>query len=168
MRRISLGVAVALITFAVGGSMAGVWKYVTRKPIDLNCDWSHTASPHARNENSIAMEEISKLYDGYAVAQTNHDAGFFEKVEADTFVLTYVSGDTLTRDQAIAAMNKWDKDIQYSSKILDIQLYGGTAFVKMEMEATYPDTGFSHDWRWVDVLKKRNGDWQILSSTQIN
>lgn len=170
MRRISIGVAVALITFVLGSSTSAFWNIITGGPHSsvISYSYQHSAPRSSDIPDSIGEAEIHELYRQYAIAQTNHDAAFFERVEADTFILTSRYDGTRTRAQAIEAMHTWSKDVQYSNRVLDIQLFGDTAFVKMEMETTYPTTEYGSNWRWVDVLKKQNGSWQILSSTEID
>jgi ketosteroid isomerase-like protein len=170
MCRITLRAAVALMTFLVGISVAGAWKSLGLKPAPettpLRVELKPVAVPGT--SHSAVEEEIHELYRQYAVAQTRHDASFFERTEAESFVLTYTSGDTLTRAEAIAYMKTWDKNIKYSNDVLQIELYGDVAIVEGQMTATYPDSDYSSRWRSLDVLMRRDGYWQILSTTQIN
>jgi ketosteroid isomerase-like protein len=163
MRRITLHAAIALITFLVGISIAGAWRPFDPKPTSRTIPLRAELKPVSADE-----EEIHELYRQYAVAQTKHDVSFFERAEADSFVLTYTNGESLTRAQAIAYMKTWDKSIKYSNAVLDIQLYGDVAIVKGEMTATYPGSVDGSQWRYLDMLMRRDGDWQILSTTQIN
>jgi ketosteroid isomerase-like protein len=170
MRHITLRAAVAFISFFVGIWISGAGESpgpkVTPPPLprrDESRPVITTETPNTEDE-----QEIHELYRQYALAQTRHDARFFERVEADSFILTDSSGSSITRGQAIAAMRTWDKDIKYSTDVLDIRFYGDLAVVNGQMAATYPGSGSSHQWQWLDVIVKRDGRWQILSTTQLN
>jgi ketosteroid isomerase-like protein len=172
MRHTALRVAIALTTFAAGSSAAGVWHLISPSPA------AGTARRDARPEWSLAIasshgdeREILELYRQYEIAQTAHDAAFFERTEADSFILTYQSGGTLNRTQAIEALGRWPKDIKYTNDELNIQLHGDVAVVTGRMTARHGDGetgGATSQWQWVDLLKKRAGRWQILSTTQID
>jgi len=165
MRRTYLGVAVALITFMVGGSAAGVWKYLTRKPISLNCDYKIPTAI----VNSAAEAEIRELFKQYAVAQTNLDAAFFERVEADSYTVTARWGQTFTKAEIIADMKTWDRNTKYAYESLDVKLYGDGAVVHGVLTATETYEGHSSrtTWQSIYLLTKRTGQWQILSTTQV-
>ena len=170
MRRTTLHIAVALITFSVGISIAGVLNPSSPKPLPnpvlLRAEIG--PAPTSRSPEIADEQEIREFYHLYALAQTQHDTAFFKWAEADSFILTYSSGETLTRDQAIAAMKTWDKDVKYSNDILNVEFYKDVAVIKGRMTASYPQTGYSYQWTWLDVIMKRDGRWQILSTTQIN
>ncbi|HLL14171.1 MAG TPA: nuclear transport factor 2 family protein [Pyrinomonadaceae bacterium] len=167
MRRTALGVAVALITFMVGGSAAGVWKYFTRKPIQLNCDQSHRF--RTVEANPAAEAEIRELFKQFAEAQTNLDASFFERVEADSYTVTARWGQTFTKAEIIADMKTWDRNTKYAYESLDVQVYGDVAVVKGVLTATENYRGHSSGttWQSIYLLTKRTGEWQILSAIQV-
>jgi ketosteroid isomerase-like protein len=170
MHRIFFHTVAALITFLVGISIAGAWKPPSRKPVPRPVPPRvELEEVYASNApDPVTKQEICELYRQYALAQTRHDVSFFENVEADSFVLTYISGSTLTRDEAIASMKTWDKNIKYSNEVLNIRVYGDVVIIKGQMMATYTDSGYGHQWQWLDVIMKRDGHWQILSTTQLN
>ncbi|HEY9405017.1 MAG TPA: nuclear transport factor 2 family protein [Pyrinomonadaceae bacterium] len=162
MRRITLGLAIALITFMAGSSTAGIWNYLTRQPIELNRD-------HPYSFNSIAEKEIRELFKQFAIAQTNLDAAFFERVEADSYIVTTRWGQTFTKAAIIADMKTWDRSTRYAYESLDVQVYGDVAVVKGVLTATETNQGHpsSTTWQSIYLLTKRTGQWQILSATQI-
>lgn len=171
MRRCSFEVAVVLFTFVVGISAAGVGKYFIRNPAAHNCKQSPLRLPATGDVNPTAEAEIRELYRQYDIAQTRHDAEFFKRTETDTFVLTYRSGHSVTRAEAIEALNKDQSGTEYSTDDLNIQLHGDVAIVTGRMTAKHgndQEGGFSSQWRWVDLLKNNSGRWQIMSTTQID
>lgn len=172
MRRITVGIAVALITFVLGISGAGAWNFIALetppKSISYPTIVGDTFTPS--QANSVAEQEIRELYRQYDIAQNQHDVEFFERIETDSFVLTYRSGDTLTRAKAIEALKRGGKGITYSNDDLNIQLHGDVAIVTGQITARHSSNegGYSSHWRWVDLLKNNNGRWQIMSTTQID
>lgn len=172
MLRLILRAAVALITCLIGISAATLWNAVSTrhapeaapapKQVVLLAPGDDTADMGAR-------QEIQELYRQYAVAQTQHDAAFFRNVEADNFTLND-GGMTLTREQDIAHMMTWPKDITYTNDDVRVQSYGNAAVVTGRMTTTHAgeEGGYSYHWRWLDMLVKRGGRWQILSTTHIN
>jgi len=65
-------------------------------------------------------------------------------------------------------MNNLDNDTRYMSDDLDVQLYGDAAVVTGRMTATHQRQGYEYSWRWIHMFARRNGQWQILSTTQVS
>lgn len=163
MRRLALHTAAALVTYAAGLSAANLWD----APLTALSRLGATTN----TAEWLAEQEIREIIRRYDTAQTRHDVGFFEKTEAESFLLTYSDGETLTRGQAIADMLACEKDIEYTSDDLRVQLYGdAAAIVTGRMTATRVgrESEYRPQWRWIDLFVKRDGRWQIISTTQID
>ena len=173
MRLSTLRVAVALFTLTAGISAARVWDSLaggrpapqTTAVVAQPEQMSASAGISGRQRDEQEILEIIRQYD---LAQTRHDAAFFERVEADNFTLYDEDGRVHNRSEAIALMKTWDKSIKYTSDDLDVRFYGDAAIVTGRMTATYTRAGGQYSWRWIDLFVKRNGDWKILSTTQVN
>jgi uncharacterized protein (TIGR02246 family) len=170
MRRLVLHVAIALITCLLGVSAASLWNIASsgRSP-EVAIVVRQKSSPTPAFTNEIDEQEIREILGQYDVAQTQHDAAFFGRIEADDFILTLSSGETLTRAEAIADMMATSMDATYTSDEVRVQFYGNTAIVTGRMTATYAGSksAYSPQWRWIDLFVKRDGRWQIISTTQV-
>jgi ketosteroid isomerase-like protein len=109
---------------------------------------------------------LFEIYRDYAAAQTNHDQGFFERVEANDFRLFNADGKTLSRSEDIQWLNDSPTGIVYTRDDLNVEVHGNAAIVTGRMTATY-NGGYSVSWRWIDVCLKRGGRWQIQSTTEV-
>jgi hypothetical protein len=172
MSRLILHAAAALVTCSAGLSAAHLW-HSPRPPRAPKAPPAALSEPvaAARAAERLAEQEIREIIRQYDIAQTRHDVGFFEKTEADSFLLTYADGATQTRSQAIASMLSWDKDIEYTSDDLRVQLYGdAVAVVTGRMTATRAgrESEYGQQWRWIDLFVRRDGRWQIISTAQID
>ncbi|HZH31972.1 MAG TPA: nuclear transport factor 2 family protein [Pyrinomonadaceae bacterium] len=105
------------------------------------------------------------MFKQFAIAQTNRDAAFFERVEADSYTVVTRWGQTFTKAAIIADMKTWDSNTRYAYESLDVQLYGDVAVVKGALTAM--DTSSSTTWNSIYLLTKVAGQWRILSTTQI-
>lgn len=160
MRRITVQIATALITFIVGISAAGTWSLFSNNP-----------TPEiAGANNHRAEQEILAIMRQYDVAQTRLDASFFEQIEADNFTVTLRSGRTLTKAQVIAFMKTWDGKTKFAHEDLHVQFYGDAAIVTGWMTATDMVEGNQYFRRWKSIYLfiKLDGRWQILSTTQVS
>ena len=170
MLRLTLRVCVALLSFLIGLSAARLLNVASiESPLQPAPFVRQEFIPAPVPTNEAARREILDIIRRYDVAQTQHDAAFFRSVEAESFTL--ITDDrTLTREQDIADMLKWPKDIEYKSDDLSVQFYGDNAAV-----VTGRMTATSHEregedgtgWRWVDLFVKRNGRWQIVNTVEV-
>ena len=168
MRRISLYFATALITLIVGVSVTRVWNSLS---IGGNSYASASGSQLelslVRDTSASAVEqEIREISHQYDIAQTNHDAAFFERIEADNFTLTYMDGSSITKAEDIALLKTLDPNVSYESDDLHVEVYGNVAILTGRMTEKGP-TGSRYSWRWLDLFLKRHGSWQIMSTAQV-
>ena len=170
MPRLALNVAVALITCLLGVSATSLWKAaagVGRNPEVAIVTKQQAGPTHA---NDFAEQEIREILRQYDIAQTRHDASFFEWVETEDFVLRLSGGHTMTRAEDIAAMMASNMDTTYTTDDVQVQFYGNAAIVTGRMTATPAgkENTYSQQWRWIDLFVKRDGRWQIISTTQVD
>jgi len=166
MRRITLYFATALFTFIVGTSFGRTWNSLFGKPLfDESTSGSEGESGHL--PSSAVEQELLEIERQYDIAQTNQDAAFFEKLETNNFILTFADGSTLTKTQDIALMKSWDPRIKFVSDDLRVRTFGNAAILSGRTTEISP-TGDRNSWRWLDLFVKRDGRWQILSTTDVD
>jgi uncharacterized protein DUF4440 len=161
MRRMLLRVAIACLTFLAGVCLTTIWHSVSGC---TSPTWEIPV-PKFERSDAEAEAELRQIFEEYGPAQTRHDVAFFERVEADEFMLFGEEGKPLTRSQDIQWMQSLPKDITYRIEIDRITIYGEAAIANTRMIAIYPDNT-SETWPSIDVCVRRDGRWQILSSTE--
>jgi hypothetical protein len=166
MLRHALHFAFALVTCFAGVSLAGIWQAAPAPhaaPASDSMTYCSFGPTPPRERDEAEIREIVRQYD---LAQTWRDASFFQRVEADTFVLTLSDGRTKTKAQAIADMLTWPEGDRYTTEVSDIRFHGDVAVVTGMMTVTRDGGESFYGGRWVDVFVRRDAGWQILSTTQ--
>lgn len=64
-------------------------------------------------------------------------------------------------------MKSCDPRTKYVSDDLHVQLFGNAAILSGRLTEISP-AGSRDSWRWLDLFVKRNGRWQILSTTNVD
>lgn len=163
MRKLVLHLAIACCTFGVSVLMTNLWTSLKGKDLAVP-----TQRRPAANSMAAATDPgLAEIYRDYASAQTNHDRAFFERVESDDFVLFMSGSKPLSRTEDIQLLNSFDNNVIYETDDVRMDIFGNTAVVTGRMIANYRD-GTSYSWRWIDVCVKRDGRWQIQSTTDVD
>ncbi len=165
MSKLVLRLAIACSTFAASACLTNIWNSLGRADTPVRT----LPGPVSESDptSSIAEPGLLEIYRDYASAQTNHDVAFFERVEADDFMLFSSYGKALSRTEDIQLLKSLPTDIVYKHDDLNVQIHGNAAIVTGRITAT-PRGGFGYSWRWVDICLKRGDRWQIQSTTQID
>lgn len=163
MRKLVLHLAIACCTFGVSVLLTNIWTSLKGKDLAVPT----LQRPAADSMAAATDPGLAEIYRDYASAQTNHDRAFFERVEADDFVLFLSGSKPLSRTEDIQLMNSSAKNIIYQSDDVKMDIYGNTAVVTGRMIARDGD-GTSDSWRWIDICVKRDGRWQIQSTTDLD
>jgi len=165
MRKLFLHLLIACSTFAASISLTNIWHWLGRA--DMPAQTFEGAVSETDPKISTAEPGLLEIYRDYAAAQTNHDLAFFERVEADDFILFVRQGKSLSRTEDIQWLNGLPTNIVYTQDDLKVEIHGNSAIVTGRITATYSG-GYNDSWRWIDVCLKRGGRWLIQSTTQID
>ena len=166
MRRLFLNATVSVVTFVSSillsnftrpGTELAVPDFIEPGPV----------STVLSTAPSVDEMELREIYRQYGPAQNRHDTKFFERIEAEEFMLFSDGEKPLTRSEDIKAMNEAPLGDKYSLQLVDISFHGDGAVVRSEMTVVEHD-GDVISWPTIDVWVKRNGHWQILSTTQLD
>lgn len=181
MRRVVFHVAIACCTFAFSVLLSSIWNWgvgtdtpgprlYVRDAVSVSTtDAVVSLEPGvwtAQPRLAAAEPELLDIYRGYAEAQTNHDIEFFKNVEAEDYVL-FSDGKTMSRSETIEWLKNSPSFVFYTLDDVNIKIYGDAAVVTGRVTATYHN-GAMNSWRWIDVCVKRDGRWQIQSTTQLD
>ncbi|PWT95214.1 MAG: hypothetical protein C5B55_01585 [Blastocatellia bacterium] len=172
MRRLILRITVAALTFAFGvlitTTVNSLFNSEVTMPPQQFTVLESLQGPVGHDRDDYGdYAALWRLYDGYEDAQMRHDHAFFKRVEAENYVMFDSEGTRYTRDEDLRLLDSDPKTIKYKHSDLGFNIYGDAAVVTGRMTATDPD-GSVESWKWVDVCLKRDGRWQIISTTQFD
>ena len=160
MNKWFLRLFVALMTFILSVVLTGAFRFLFGgSPMDVVA----VEAPRPFTDFSADQAQIMAIYNEYGAAQTRHDRAFFERVEAENFVL-FVGGARLTRDEDIQWMEGQPLDTVYDVRVHRVRVFGNSAVSRGLMLVTYGD-GSTTEWPFIDVWVKRNGVWKIQTTT---
>jgi hypothetical protein len=156
-----LHLVIACCTFGLSILLSSAWNLGT----ELVYPGEEIVLPSSQTNTTFELE-LAEIYANYASAQTTHDIAFFERVEAENFVLFTGLG-AFSRLEAIAWLKSQSSQIEYKLEDVKMHSYGDAAIVTGKIKAVMP-SGNIVSWGWIDVCVKRDGRWLIQSTTQTN
>jgi hypothetical protein len=161
MNKWILRLFVALLTFLLSVALTGAFRFLFGGGVtDVVLE-----SPPPYFEFSEDQAQIAAIYSEYGAAQSRHDRAFFERIEADNFVL--FSGDRrLSREEDIQWMESQPKDLTYEVRVHRIRVLGNSAVARGFISVTYPNN-ITNEWPFIDVWVRHVGVWQIQSTTSV-
>jgi hypothetical protein len=163
MNKWILRLFVALMTFLLSVALTGAFRFLFGGGSAMGLRPVEASRPFF--DFSDDQAQIAAIYNEYGEAQTRHDRAFFERVEADNFML-FVGRERLTREQDIQWMESQPADTTYELRVHHIRVFGdsGTARGRILMKFA---NGEITEWPFIDVWVKRDGAWQIQSTTSV-
>lgn len=161
MNKWMLRVLVALLTFILSIALTGAFRFffgggVTDITITM---------PRPFVDFSEDQAQIAAIYNEYGDAQTRRDRAFFQRVESENFVL-FTGSRRLNREEDIQWMESQPSENTYECRVRRIRVLGSSAVARGRMLVT-DATGETTEWPFIDVWVKRNGAWQIQSTTSV-
>jgi hypothetical protein len=150
---------VALLTFILSVALTGALQFVFGGGVtDVVLE-----APRPYIDFSDDQAQIAAIYNQYGEAQTRHDRAFFERIEAENFML-FSGRERLTREQDIQWMVSQPADMSYDVRVHHIRVFGNSAVARGHMLVTFGN-GETTEWPFIDVWVRRYGTWQIQSTT---
>jgi uncharacterized protein DUF4440 len=161
MKKWFLRLFVALLAFTFSVVLTGVLRFFFGGSPAIAMSVPTDTRPFMDFESDHAR--IAAIYNEYGAAQTRHDRDFFERVEAENFML-FVGTERLNREQDIQWMEGQPSDLTYDVRVSHIKVFGNSAVSRGYMLVTYGN-GETAEWPFIDVWVNHNGTWQIQSTT---
>ena len=161
MNKWILRLFVALMTFILSVALTGAFRFVFGGGVAE----AVLEAPRPYLEFSEDQAQLAAIYSDYGAAQTRHDRAFFERVEAENFVL-FSGNRRLTREEDIQWMESQPADLTYEVRVHRIRVLGNSAVARGFISVTYPNNE-THEWPFIDVWVRQNGVWQIQSTTSV-
>jgi hypothetical protein len=160
MKKWFIRLFVASMTFILSVVLTGAFRFLFGgSPIDVVAVQAPRPFTDFRDDEA----QIMAVYNEYGAAQTRHDRAFFERVEAENFVL-FVGRERLTREEDIQWMERQPLDTVYDVRVHRVRVFGNSAVSRGLMLVTYGD-GSTNEWPFIDIWVKRNGVWKIQTTT---
>lgn len=118
--------------------------------------------------NADTEKALMKLEQDTSAALTKGDAATCEPLFADSFFMVAPDGATSTKAQFIADLKSGDLKLQ-QNQLSEMKVQAADADMavvtyRSSDKGTYKGKDISGEYRWVDVLAKRNGKWQFVVS----
>jgi ketosteroid isomerase-like protein len=119
---------------------------------------------------SSTEQEVKKLVEDWARAESRGDAGFLDRTLADGFVGIGPRGFMLTKEQWVARHRSGD--LKYQSFTLDevqVRMYDGAAIVTARQKATaiYQGQPMPGEFRLMLTFVQQQGRW-LLAGSQLS
>lgn len=117
-------------------------------------------------QGTEAEREIAQAVRDWAKAQVDRNTRAIEQIEADDFIFTSSAGEIFTKTQDIADVSSGDwHTISLALADMQVSIYGDAAVVMSRTirQGTYKDQDASGQFRWMDVLVKEGGHWQLVA-----
>jgi hypothetical protein len=163
MKKFFLRVAISCTTCLVGVSLTDLSKLLGNP--DLGVSVVREEQAQCAEGCNRDKQLLLQIYGQYGPAQTRHDREFFERVEADDFIL-FINGQLLSREEDMRELENSPMNIVYNAEIDNVQIVGDGAVVTGRMTAS--QNGSCMSWRWIDVWIKRGDTWLIQSTTSLH
>ena len=125
-------------------------------------------------QNSKDEQEILQIHKSLDQAYLNKDATTFERVMADDYIISGVSGKMMNRTQALEDMRKEFTNANYkvlsaTTDDVKVKVSGNMAFVTGNWASTTTPTNASNaephkdTGRFTNIYEKRNGKWMLVA-----
>jgi ketosteroid isomerase-like protein len=125
------------------------------------------AGPGPRDTNPSVESIITQLELKWSLAIVNKDAAALERLLANEFNGTTPTGNTYSREMAIADLKNGTYDVTMMDlDQIDVNVFGNmaVAFTSQNEISTYGNQDFSGHYHYTDVWVKKNGRWQVVAS----
>ncbi len=119
-----------------------------------------------RIQGTEAEREVAQALQDWAKAQVDRNTQAIEHIEADDFIFTSSAGQIFTKRQDIADLSSGDwHTISLTLADIRVNVYGDAAVVMSRTirKGNYKDQDASGQFRWMDVLVKGGGHWQMVA-----
>ncbi|MGZ4965564.1 MAG: nuclear transport factor 2 family protein [Chthoniobacterales bacterium] len=132
-------------------------------PVIAFAQTKDATKPDAESEKAVI-----KVEQDMSAALTKPDAAVAESMLADSFFATNPDGTTETKAQFVADMKSGDLKL-VSNNLKDMKVQIATADMAVVTygsndKGSYKGKDISGEYRWIDVLMKRDGKWQFVVS----
>ena len=119
------------------------------------------------SKDSAAVNTIKQLEQDMGDAMVRRDLDKLKEIYADDFVTVGSSGKVITKKDILSDFESvHDKLESFENGPMDVQVFGDVAVVhgSVTEKRTRDGKDASGEFVWMDLLKKRGGNWVVVQS----
>ena len=119
------------------------------------------------SKDSAAVNTIKQLEQDMGDAMVRRDLDKLKEIYADDFVTVGSSGKVITKKDILSDFESvHDKLESFENGPMDVQVFGDVAVVhgSVTEKRTRDGKDASGEFVWMDLLKKRDGNWVVVQS----
>jgi ketosteroid isomerase-like protein len=123
------------------------------------------------NTLDSSENEVAKMEREVGEAITRRDTAALDRLIADDFIATNPLGQVLTKNEAIAALNSPEYDLEsLVNDEIQVRLFGDVALATAlgTAKGRYRGQDASGQFRYLRVWVKRQGRWQAVAAQSTN
>ena len=130
-----------------------------------SCTVGQTMNTQA-NRNRGVEQELRKLESHWQEALTQRDVAMLDRLMADDYVLTTVSGEVVNKARVLAEVKSANATADVRNTEVAVRVYGNVAIVTglVLISGKFNDKDVSTRSRYIKVYVKRQGQWQVVTA----
>jgi len=129
------------------------------------CAFGQTMNQKA-NRNSGVEQELRSLENQWQEALTRRDVAMLDRLMAEDYVLTTVSGEVVNKARVLAEVKSANTTADVRNTEVAVRVYGNVAIVTglVLISGKFNDKDVSTRSRYIKVYVKRQGQWQVVTA----
>jgi ketosteroid isomerase-like protein len=129
------------------------------------CAVGQTMSQEA-NRNTGVEQELRRLEGQWQEALTRRDVTMLDRLMADDYVLTTVSGEVVNKARVLAEVKSTNATADVRNTEVAVRVFGDVAIVTglVLISGTFNEKDVSTRSRYIKVYVKRQGQWRVVAA----
>ena len=118
------------------------------------------------NRNRGVEQELRKLESHWQEALTQRDVAMLDRLMADDYVLTTVSGEVVNKARVLAEVKSANATADVRNTEVAVRVYGDVAIVTglVLISGKFNDKDVSTRSRYIKVYVKHQGQWRVVAA----
>jgi len=121
---------------------------------------------HTANRNRGVEQELRKLESHWQEALTQRDVAMLDRLMADDYVLTTVSGEVVNKARVLAEVKSANATADVRNTEVAVRVYGDVAIVTglVLISGKFNDKDVSTRSRYIKVYVKHQEQWRVVAA----
>jgi uncharacterized protein (TIGR02246 family) len=118
------------------------------------------------NQTSDVEQELRRLETQWQEALTQRDMAMLDRLMADDYVLTTVSGEVVNKARVLKEVKSTNATAEVHNTDVAVRVYGEVAIVTglVLISGRFNDKEISTRSRYLKVYVKREGQWRVVAA----
>ncbi|PYS60844.1 MAG: hypothetical protein DMF74_17665 [Acidobacteria bacterium] len=118
------------------------------------------------NQNSGVEQELRRLENQWQEALSRPDLAILDRLMADDYVLTTVSGEVVNKARVLAEVKSANATAEVRNTEVAVRVYGDVAIVTglVLISGKFNDKDVSTRSRYIKVYVERQGQWRVVAA----